>query len=247
MSYCIYIHTNKTNGKVYIGQTSQDVNQRWRNGKGYINNTLFYRAIEKYGWDGFEHEIIYTGLTKDEANEKEIEMIAFYGSNNPDKGYNLTTGGDGTNGYHLTEKQRNKISETQTGRKLTEEWKEHIGDAVRGEKHPFYGKTLSDEHRKHLSEAHMGQVSAKGMLGKKHSEETKKKMSDVRMGYKMSQETRNKIGEKLSKKVRCIETNIIYSGLPEASKETGCATSSISLCCNGKREKSKGYHWEYVD
>ena len=52
MSYKIYAHINKINGKIYIGQTCRkNVNQRWRNGRGYINNVAFYRAIQKYGWD----------------------------------------------------------------------------------------------------------------------------------------------------------------------------------------------------
>lgn len=247
MSYVVYAHINKTNGKVYVGQTSQDINQRWRNGKGYINNTLFYRAIEKYGWDGFEHKIIYTELTKREADEKEIEMIAFYNSNNPERGYNLTIGGGGTSGYHLTEEQKRKISEVQKGRKLTEEWKLHISDAVRGKKHPFYGKKLSEEHIKHLSDAHLGQVSAKGMLGKKHSEETKKRMSEAQTGHIVSQESRKKIGEANSKKVRCVETDVIYHSMPEASKSTGCSVVSICRCCKGQQETSKRYHWEYAN
>jgi hypothetical protein len=71
-------------------------------------------------------------------------------------------------------------------------------------------------------------------------------MSEMRMGHETSMETRRKIGEANSKKVRCIETGIVYSGLPEASKETGCPKSGISMCCNRKQKSSKGYHWEYV-
>ena len=247
MSYCVYMHTNKENGKVYIGQTSQSINQRWRNGKGYTNNIAFYRAIQKYGWDNFDHKIIANNLTKEEADKFEIDMISFYDSNNPDKGYNLTIGGGGTNGYRLTEEQRNKISELQKGRILTDEWKLHIGESLKGEKSPWYGKAFSEEHRQNLSESHKGQVSSYGMLGKKHSEETKRKMSESKANHKVSDETRMKIGESNSKKVRCIETGLVYSGLPEASRDTGCPKSGISMCCNGKQKSSKGYHWEYVN
>lgn len=246
MSYTIYIHTNKINGKVYVGQTSQSVEQRWRNGNGYINNTYFNRAIEKYGWDNFKHEILCTGLSEEEADRMEIVMIARFCSNDPDKGYNLTIGGEGTHGYHHTEETKNKISELQTGRRLTEEWKKHISESLKGNNAYWYGKTFSEEHKKHLSESHLGQESARGMLGKKHSEETKRKMSESRMGHETSQETRDKIGSANSKKVRCIETGIVYSGLPEAFKETGCQKSGISMCCNGKQNACKGYHWEYV-
>lgn len=61
--YCIYRHTNKVNGKVYIGLTKQKPERRWQKGHGYIG-TLFGNAIGKYGWDNFEHEIVAEGLTR---------------------------------------------------------------------------------------------------------------------------------------------------------------------------------------
>lgn len=63
--YCVYCHTNKINGKKYIGITSQKPQHRWKNGQGYRNNEYFFRAIEKYGWHNFTHEILYTDLSKE--------------------------------------------------------------------------------------------------------------------------------------------------------------------------------------
>lgn len=246
MSYIVYSHVNKVNGKVYIGQTCRKPNERWRNGKGYIGNDHFYRAILKYGWDNFEHNILFEGLSQDEANEKEIELISFYDSTDYNKGYNQTIGGDGTNGYKYTDEQREAISRRQTGRNLTDEWKANISKAVRGENHPFYGKKLSDEHRKHLSEAHMGLPSHGGMSGQHHTEESKKKISDALKGHITTEETRKKIGAANSKQVRCIETGVVYSGLPEAEEKTGCGKTGICLCCNGRQKTCGGYHWEYV-
>mgnify|MGYP002658749408 CR=1 FL=1 len=58
MSYCVYKHTNKINGKVYIGQSS-NIKERWsRKGTCYKGCTYFYNAIQKYGWDNFEHIIL---------------------------------------------------------------------------------------------------------------------------------------------------------------------------------------------
>lgn len=62
-NYTVYMHTNKTNLKRYIGITGQTVQERWRDGKGYKSCILFNRAIQKYGWDGFEHEIVASNLT----------------------------------------------------------------------------------------------------------------------------------------------------------------------------------------
>lgn len=95
-TYCVYIHTNKQNGKVYIGQTKfgDEPNKRWRNGEGYKMSVRFYQAIKKYGWDGFEHQIIETGLTQDEANRLEELLILQFDSTNFANGYNAKSGGD---------------------------------------------------------------------------------------------------------------------------------------------------------
>ena len=68
MSYIIYKHTNKINGKSYIGQTIQKPSRRWRDGKHYIDQ-IFGVAIKKYGWDNFEHIILTDNIqTIEEAN-----------------------------------------------------------------------------------------------------------------------------------------------------------------------------------
>lgn len=94
-TYCVYKHTNKFNGKVYIGITCRKPEVRWNHGKGYENNEYFYRAIQKYGWeDGFIHEIIADGLTKATACKIEVELIVAYDSTNYEKGYNCSAGGE---------------------------------------------------------------------------------------------------------------------------------------------------------
>lgn len=94
MIFTIYKHTNKKNGKIYIGQTIQKPENRWKNGAGYKTCTKFYNAIQKYGWDSFEHEILeQKEMTQKEANEKENYYISFYDSRNNEKGYNITEGG----------------------------------------------------------------------------------------------------------------------------------------------------------
>lgn len=111
-TYCVYKHTNKFNGKVYIGITSQRPEKRWKNGYGYEGNEYFYRAIQKYGWnEGFEHEVIVDGLTKESACSIEIELIKAYDSTNSDKGYNFSSGGDcGNAGCSRSEEWVDKMS-----------------------------------------------------------------------------------------------------------------------------------------
>ncbi len=93
--YCIYLHRNKINNKVYIGQTKfgDNPNKRWQNGNGYKENISFYYDIQKYGWNNFEHIILENNLTLDESNKLEKQYISYYNSTNPSVGYNTMPGG----------------------------------------------------------------------------------------------------------------------------------------------------------
>lgn len=93
-TYCVYMHKNKINGKGYIGITGASPERRWKNGYGYFKNEHFYRAIQKYGWDNFEHTILHDGLSKEEAAKIEIDLIKKYNLTDPNLGYNYSRGGD---------------------------------------------------------------------------------------------------------------------------------------------------------
>lgn len=95
----VYMHI-APNNKKYIGITSQtQPEKRWgKNGYYYQSSTLFWRAIQKYGWDNITHKILFSDLSGEEAKAKEIELIKRYQSNNTKFGYNITAGGDGATG-----------------------------------------------------------------------------------------------------------------------------------------------------
>lgn len=115
MSYCVYKHTFP-NGKIYIGITSIKPEKRWRYGKGYKHNQFLTDAVLKYGWDNVKHDILYSGLTKEEAEQKEIELITKHHATNRKFGYNLDNGGNCI-GKH-SEATRLKISQNQDPEKL---------------------------------------------------------------------------------------------------------------------------------
>lgn len=96
-NYCVYMHVNKINGKKYIGITKNMPEERWQNGYGY-KKQVFYKAIKKYGWDNFNHIVLYENLSEDEACKKEIELISLYKSNDKKYGYNVSRGGE--NGHN---------------------------------------------------------------------------------------------------------------------------------------------------
>lgn len=93
MSYSVYIHTNKVNGKRYVGVTIRKPEQRWNNGEGYKEQPHFYSAIKKYGWDNFEHFIVEVD-SREKMFELEKQCIEFYQTTNPEKGYNKSLGGE---------------------------------------------------------------------------------------------------------------------------------------------------------
>lgn len=149
--YCVYKHTSPS-GKVYIGITRQTLKRRWRDGEGYKPCTYFYRAIKKYGWENFKHEILYDGLTQDEACKMEIELIEKYEANNKTNGYNCYVGGDvGPLGYSASEETRKKLSKARKGKTFSEEHKRKISESRKGiyvgEKAPAYGTTHTKETR----------------------------------------------------------------------------------------------------
>ena len=132
--YSVYMHTCP-NCKVYIGITSQKPIYRWDNGNGYKRNILFNRAIKKYGWDSIKHEVLFEGLTKEQAEQKEIELIAEYKSDQKEHGYNIASGG---NANKPTEETRKKISIALKGKNtgkrkpLSAETKKKLSDINKG-------------------------------------------------------------------------------------------------------------------
>lgn len=172
-NYCVYKHTSPSN-KVYIGITSQKPERRWENGFGYKDQKYFYRAIQKYGWENIEHEILFENLTKEEACEKEIELIAFYKSNDRKFGYNRTLGGDGIQGHHHSDETRKKLSDSHIGQTPWNKGKTGVQKSHRK------GKNISDEQKQKISNTLKGNIPwNKGKKGvQHHSEETKNKLSE---------------------------------------------------------------------
>ena len=125
--WCVYKHICKITNKVYIGQTN-NISTRWKP-SAYKNCTKFYNAIQKYGWDNFDHIILESNLTLQEANEKETYYIKLYNSIND--GYNLSYGGLNK---LASEETKKKMSETRKGVPHSKEHSEAISKALTGYK-----------------------------------------------------------------------------------------------------------------
>lgn len=142
----VYVHTNIANGKRYVGITSRVRPEiRWANGRGYNENPHFKSAIEKYGWDGFSHDVLYDDLDADSAKRIEKELIAMWHTQDREFGYNMTSGGDGTPDYHPSEETRAKLSFVRRKENLSEETKRKRSLSLSNRK-------LSDSHKRKIGE-----------------------------------------------------------------------------------------------
>lgn len=220
--YVVYEHRNKINGKIYIGITSQIPEQRWgKNGQNYRSSPHFYSAIQKYGWDNFEHNILFEDLSKDEACAKEKELIALYHTMDKQYGYNSTSGGEC---FELSEDARLKKSKSMMGntnglgKPCSKEKALKISQAQKG-------KCLSAEHKAKLSQ------SAK----KRHvpcSDEKRKTLQDNHPNMKM---------------VYCEETDTVYKSVQECARQLNIPATNVSKVCKGKLKTVKGYHLHYYN
>lgn len=190
MKYWVYIHTCRTTGKKYVGQTRYEVPEwRWgKNGRGYISQKKFWRAIQKYGWNDFDHDVRQCS-SFEEMNRVEAELIEFYGTIN--NGYNVDRGG---NEGPRSEEARQHMRESQQAY-----WSTHT------RKGQGKGQKPSDETRAKLSAA---------KLGTKRDPEIGRKISESNKGHITTPETR----AKLSKALRGRKTETFKFQNPETGE-----------------------------
>lgn len=221
--YCVYMHT-APNGKRYIGITCcKPRNRRWQNGFGYVDNQHFYRAIKRYGWNNFQHDILEDNLTAEDAGRLESEYIKKYKTQDKRYGYNIMEGGQV--GYHLSEEHKAKI-----------------GKANSGENNGMYGHHYTDEERKQMSER-------SAWRGRKHTEESRNKMSIAMKGNTNTKtgkmHHRARAVNQYSLDGEYIAT---YDTAKQASLATGALRSGICNCCkaNRKQRTAGGFIWRYA-
>ncbi len=216
--YYVYKHTSP-NGKVYIGITCQKPNERWRGGLGYRHNEYFFRAILKYGWENFTHEILLDNLTKAEACAAESELIATLKSNDDRYGYNLTTGGEGCPGSEKTEEFRQRQSA-----KVKELWQ-----------NPEYRARMSEAHKGKKQSAETIELRRKSLIGHPVSEKTIQKLRERTLGNAIR-----------ARAVLCIETGEEFSTIKDAAAWAGIAPPNLNRHLRGGRKSAGGYHWQYI-
>jgi len=150
----IYKITCLKNNKSYIGKAVHVLNKkvpqkhggfsRWKKHQS-SNDTVFGKAIKKYKPENFIIEILCVCKTEFE-NDIEILLINEYNTIVPN-GYNIMYGGQGNNNViHSNEHHF-------FGTTFSEEYKDKLKEAHKGEKHHFYGKSFNKEHKKNLGKS----------------------------------------------------------------------------------------------
>ena len=227
MSYTIYKHTLILDcphkGWSYIGQTHfKNVKIRWNSGKNYKTSRRFYNAIQKYGWNSFEHTILETNIkTRAEANKLEKYYIKFY--NTIENGYNISSGGD-DHTYNAKE-----IYQLDENKNILAKFSSLLA-----------AEDATGIQSKNIYRVCTGKNKSVGgyywCYAEKYNEwtiEKSKKLIPIKPIYQMTLD-----GKIIAK----------FNSMSEAIKILNFKScSKISMCCNKKRKTAYGFRWRYVD
>lgn len=224
------MHKNIINNKVYIGQTN-NYKKRWRNnGQEYKpknkNYSRFWNAIQKYGWNNFEHIILKKCSNRDEANYWEIYYIKFFNSQNEEYGYNISEGGNGSTNYFAN---------------LTQEEQELLR------------KKLSERSKRMWNSEEYKQKQSEGMRKVFESQEYKEKMSQVIKKNYENEAYRNKhlrsIRKSIGSPIQCIETGQCFESISAANEFFGKSRRSTAIndFFRGKQKTAFGYTWKHIN
>lgn len=216
--------TNKTTGKLYIGQTvKKNPQDRWQQHKsGRSGAKYLIRSLEKHGEDAFDFDIICE-CSIDDLDILEQYYIDYFKTF--EYGYNLTKGGGGTKGYRLTDEHKRKLSilfasennpmfgkkggdNPNSGKIRTKEMIEKYSVSKIGEKNPMFGK----------------EGTLKGKFGSEHPSSKKVERIDLLTGEAVLYDN-----QKMAAEMNNIKSK-----------------SSISACCLGKRKTTGGFAWRFA-
>lgn len=191
----IYKITNLLNSKVYIGQTSKSLEERWKQHQRNLQKGIkyhLYNAIRKYGINNFNIETIDNVKLSLDLSKKEIFWIKYYNAANRKFGYNGTLGGEGGS---PTKETRLKISKSRKGVKpkegtgikisisLLNYWKIHTKAGPSLEMKKRISETLKTKGCK--PPLHIMKGTDHPMFGKHHSREVKQLLSTMKQGKKI--------------------------------------------------------------
>lgn len=164
MAY-LYRHIRLDKKEVFYIGIGSDCKGYFKRAKSHKHRNYYWNNIVNK--TNYEIEILFNDLSREDAIKKEIEFISLYGRKDLNSGtlVNMTSGGEGLNGFKHSDSSKLKISEYQKK------------------------KIFSEETRKKISESKLGKK--RGVI---HTEESKKRISEAMKKRIISEETRLKMG-----------------------------------------------------
>lgn len=249
-NYKVYKHTSPSK-KTYIGITKERPERRWRNGRGYYQQKVFTNAINKYGWDNFKHEILYNNLTKEEAEQKEIELIAYYKSNQSEYGYNVDNGGNCVG--KVSEHTKNIQREATKLLWQDEDYRHSVVSKIRRKKviclnnGILYNSIVECSRSLKLDSSNINKVcqgkqnSYRGYYFIYECDKEKYSKEDIEMILSKKPKVVNK------SKIVCLDNGKIYKSPKEAQEDLGISSTAIREVCTNKYKYACGLHFIYED
>lgn len=237
----IYKITNKINGKIYIGQTKKTLEKRIQNHRGrFVSKKAsyhLYSAMEKYGWENFEFEVLdATPTTQEELDNLEMYYIELYEALDQSKGYNMYKGGkeNPMNSKIVATKHLNKMRSEEVREKISKSMKKMRAD-------------------KGFSQTHLDNISKSLRAGYANGSIVSKQK-----GKPLPQSQKDALIKSRLKKVLCVDScgNLVqeFNSVYEAAywwQANGYSTASAKNLC-GRIKKShkegiyiKGLRWYY--
>ena len=254
--FSVYTLYNPISGKYYIGITSRNPEERWKRGKAYSHNPHLTRAVEKYGWDIFEKNIVVTGLPFEIASRFERRLIKECDSYK--NGYNQSLGGENSASFQMSDDARNRISKyrkTITGEKCWNYGKsieEIMGDkydvwlanirAARQQPTKRWKKVIClndmkvyDSCEKACQEYNLSTVS-EICAGKAGTDKYDSNGWELKFCYydKDKEYSIREYNKTQPKAVICLNDNMIYAKPSEAARILKCDESTVIKVCRGK-------------
>lgn len=224
------------NGKRYVGITTTSFAERKQSHISHRNtsNLAVHNALEKYFGEEI-WEVIDTADDWSELAEKEIDYIKKFESHISEMGYNLTRGGDGTNGYEHTEEQRRKNSEAKISYFSDDENKAKLSEKIRQvhQRNPSLAERHSTFMNERFKNPEERKKVSKGMETYLSNEESLRKHSIQRGAREFL------VHKKEGEFVGCWLT------ISECARDLGLSKGHISHCLHGKRKSHKGYVFVY--
>ena len=231
MHYYVYKIINLVNNKPYIGKTTKTIEKRWsehayeasrwqkcfESGTAFGYSSRLYPAMNKYGYENFNIQLIEELFSLEEMNQREKYWISFYDARH--NGYNISAGGDG--GFFAGCK--------------------HSPEAIEKIRMTSLNRRHSLESRIKISKSKIGHFTSK-----ETREKIRKAKIGSKVGPHSLEWNKN-ISEGHRNEIICVNTGEVYNNIKAAASKTGISRSAISNCVGGFTKTAGGFSWQYLN